>query len=60
MGRTTLVVAHRLSTIRNADEIAVISDGHIVEQGNHEALMEKGGLYSQLYNLQFRVENGLQ
>ncbi len=60
VGRTTLVVAHRLSTIRNADEIAVISDGHIVEQGNHEALMEKGGLYSQLYNLQFRVENGLQ
>ena len=60
VGRTTLVVAHRLSTIRNADEIAVISDGHIVEQGDHEALMEKGGLYSQLYNLQFRVENGLQ
>ena len=60
VGRTTLVVAHRLSTIRNADEIAVISDGHIVEQGNHETLMEKGGLYSQLYNLQFRVENGLQ
>ena len=60
VGRTTLVVAHRLSTIRNADEIAVISDGHIAEQGNHEALMEKGGLYSQLYNLQFRVENGLQ
>ena len=60
VGRTTLVVAHRLSTIRNADEIAVISDGHIVEQGNHEALMEKGGLYSQLYNLQFRVDNGLQ
>ncbi len=53
-GRTTLVVAHRLSTIKNADEIAVIADGKIVEQGNHDALIENGGIYSDLYNLQFR------
>lgn len=55
-GRTTLVVAHRLSTIKNADEIAVISDGKVLEQGTHEALMERGGLYSELYKLQFRDE----
>jgi len=54
-GRTTLVVAHRLSTIKNADEIAVIADGRIVEQGNHDALMEKGGTYHDLYQLQFRL-----
>ncbi len=53
-GRTTLVVAHRLSTIKNADEIAVIADGKIVEQGNHEALIANNGIYSDLYNLQFR------
>ena len=53
-GRTTLVVAHRLSTIRNADEIAVVLDGRITERGTHEALMEKGGTYKDLYALQFR------
>lgn len=53
-GRTTLVVAHRLSTIKNADEIAVISDGNIIEQGDHEALMAKDGIYAHLYSLQFR------
>ncbi|MBQ8955159.1 MAG: ABC transporter ATP-binding protein [Clostridia bacterium] len=53
-GRTTLVVAHRLSTIKNADEIVVISNGEIAEQGSHEALMEKGGIYHDLYALQFR------
>ena len=42
----------------HADEIAVIADGRIVEQGNHEALMELGGMYAELYNLQFRMENG--
>ena len=57
-GRTTIVVAHRLSTIKNADEIAVIADGRIAEQGNHDALMAKGGIYADLYNLQFRMENG--
>lgn len=53
-GRTTLVVAHRLSTVKNADEIAVISDGKIMEQGTHRQLIEKNGLYADLYNKQFR------
>ena len=53
-GRTTLVVAHRLSTIRNADEIAVVMNGEITERGTHEALMSAGGMYQDLYSLQFR------
>ena len=53
-GRTTLVVAHRLSTIRNADEIAVVMNGEITERGTHEALMSAGGVYKDLYSLQFR------
>lgn len=53
-GRTTIVVAHRLSTVRNADEIAVVANGVIAEQGTHETLMEKNGIYAKLYNLQFR------
>ena len=53
-GRTTLVVAHRLSTIRNADEIAVVLGGSITEQGTHEELMAKEGTYHNLYSLQFR------
>ena len=53
-GRTTLVVAHRLSTIRNADEIAVVMDGRISERGTHEELMANGGTYRDLYALQFR------
>lgn len=57
-GRTTLVVAHRLSTIKNADEIAVISEGKIAEQGSHEQLMAKDGIYSDLYKLQFRANTG--
>ena len=54
-GRTTIVVAHRLSTVKNADEIAVISGGVITEQGTHEELLDKQGVYADLYNLQFRV-----
>lgn len=55
-GRTTIVVAHRLSTIKKADEIAVISEGKITEQGSHEQLMALGGMYSDLYSLQFRSQ----
>ena len=52
-GRTSFIVAHRLSTIRDADTILVMRDGHIVEQGNHESLLQKGGFYAELYNSQF-------
>jgi ATP-binding cassette subfamily B protein len=52
-GRTSFVIAHRLSTIRNADMILVMKDGDIVEQGNHNELLEKNGFYAQLYNSQF-------
>ena len=53
-GRTTIVVAHRLSTIKRANSIAVISEGRIIEQGTHEELMALGGTYKNLYSLQFR------
>ena len=52
-GRTSFVIAHRLSTIKDADLILVINDGDIVEQGNHEELLAKGGFYANLYNSQF-------
>jgi ABC-type multidrug transport system fused ATPase/permease subunit len=55
-GRTTLVIAHRLSTIRKADRIIALVNGQIVEEGNHETLMEKKGEYYRLYNLQFNDE----
>ena len=54
-GRTSFIVAHRLSTIREADVILVMRDGHIVEQGRHEELLDKKGFYAQLYNSQFAV-----
>ncbi len=54
MGRTTIVVAHRLSTIKNANTIAVVSDGEIVESGSHAELLEKDGAYAELYKKQFR------
>ena len=52
-GRTTFIVAHRLSTIREADVILVMKDGHIIEQGNHESLLRQGGFYAKLYESQF-------
>jgi subfamily B ATP-binding cassette protein MsbA len=55
-GRTTLVIAHRLSTIRNADRIIALVNGQIIEEGNHETLMDKKGEYFRLYNLQFKDE----
>ncbi len=58
-GRTTLVVAHRLSTIKNADEIAVVDGGRVVEQGSHEALLANDGIYKKLYSLQFRASEGI-
>ena len=53
-GKTSIVIAHRLSTIRRADVIFVVQDGTIVERGDHETLLKSGGLYSELYELQFR------
>ena len=52
-GRTSFIVAHRLSTIEEADIILVMKDGHIIEQGNHEELLQKNGFYAALYNSQF-------
>ena len=52
-GRTSFVIAHRLSTIKDADVILVMNHGDIVEQGNHEELLAKGGFYADLYNSQF-------
>ena len=52
--RTSFIVAHRLSTIRNASLIIVMRDGKIAEQGRHEELLEQGGLYSEIYNSQFQ------
>ena len=52
-GRTCFVIAHRLSTVQNADVILVVRDGNVIEQGSHEQLMAAGGFYSLLYNSQF-------
>ena len=54
-GRTSFIVAHRLSTIKEADVILVMKDGHIIEQGNHRALLQKGGFYAELWSSQFEA-----
>lgn len=51
--RTSLVIAHRLSTVQNADQIVVLKDGHVVEKGTHQSLLDAKGAYAQLYNAQF-------
>ena len=56
-GRTTFIVAHRLSTIENADTILVMDKGKILEQGNHQDLLAKKGYYYMLYNSQFNINN---
>lgn len=56
-GRTTLVIAHRLSTVRHADKIVVMDQGRVVDEGTHDALLARGGLYADLYQMQFRQEN---
>lgn len=56
--RTTLVIAHRLSTVRNADKIVVMDRGQVVEQGSHEELLARGGAYARLYELQFGADDG--
>ena len=53
-GRTSFIVAHRLSTIRSADVILVMKDGNIIEQGNHESLLAQKGFYAELYYSQFK------
>jgi ATP-binding cassette subfamily B protein len=56
-GRTSLVIAHRLSTVRNADQILVVEDGRVVQSGTHDSLLAQGGLYSVLYETQFAVRS---
>jgi ATP-binding cassette subfamily B protein len=56
-GRTSLVIAHRLSTVREADQILVIAEGRVVEQGRHAELLERGGLYTELYRTQFEPQD---
>jgi ATP-binding cassette subfamily B protein len=57
-GRTTLVIAHRLATIRSADRILVMEQGRIVEEGTHDALLARSGLYARLARLQFTDQDG--
>ena len=59
VGRTTMVIAHRLSTIKNADRIFVLEEGTVVEEGIHDELLMKNGLYTRLYNKDFESESGV-
>jgi len=56
-GRTAVVIAHRLSTVRHVDRIVVLRDGRIIEEGNHDSLLEAGGHYAELYNTYFRHQS---
>ena len=56
-GRTSIVIAHRLSTVKNADRIIVMAKGRIIEEGNHDALMASGGHYAELYDTYFRHQS---
>ena len=55
--RTAIVIAHRLSTVKHADRIIVMKDGEIIEEGNHDGLMDQGGHYAELYNTYFRHQS---
>ena len=57
-GRTSIVIAHRLSTVRDADQILVIDHGRVVERGRHDELLAKGGLFAELYRTQFALQTG--
>ena len=59
VGRTTLIIAHRLSTVRRADRLVVLDRGRVVEEGTHSELLALGGLYARLYSRQFREDEGV-